>query len=474
MNVLIKKIKSHCEFKTINGYVQVPLSLWIVVGICSLVLLCLHIHNDIVITAKQSLNFWDLLFEGRPLDFYLDARMVSGNEYFPVKQGAAYLFPLYLIFAIWNFPIWILSRTVGVELFNTIPSMIWMKLMLIPFVLLSARCIFRIVNMTENKKEYAVLASFFFISSLLILLPTVLIGQYDIISTLLMLLGFEAWLSENRRKFIVYFAMAIWFKYFALLYFLPLLFLGEKKIRRILISLFEVIIPAIPFLFIFPKPEGQGSNVYKLIGFFLEGVQLTDRIKIYLFPIVFALVLVACLFTRTNAENRFRYAVYYLFIIMGSFCVLINPYTYWLVLASPIFILIVFVSNNMNKTVILEMILGVGIAIKNYLIYHWFFGTKTTGGMGVLHRLLGKKAPDPNISISLLYPLSNSSKALSVAFNSLIIVFAVMIFFSRPNAKKESMFEPFNAGTVYARTAFNVIVALLPTLFLVIYTIFRG
>ena len=467
-------LKEKMSFRYKNDYIHIPIFLWIIVGLTFLVLICLHSYNDILITAKQGYHFWDLLFEGRPMDFYLDAQMTTGNDYYTVEQGAAYLFPVYLVFAVWNFPTWIISRIVGVELFNTIPSMIWMKLIVVPFVLLSAKCIFNIIKKTKDKKEYAVLGAFLFVSSILVIIPTALIGQYDIITAYLILLGLDGWLSNNQKKFIFSFAVAVLFKYFALLYFLPLLLLGEKKIHRILLSLIGIAFPALLFIVIFPKPKGQGSIVFSLIGRFFQGLNSTNQVYLYIFPIAASLVLIACFFTHINDDNKLQYAVYYIFLIMASFCILIDPLPYWVVLAAPIFILIGFTSNNRNKTLILETLMGLGIAVKNYALFYWCFGEKTTGAMGVLHRLLGKQAPDPESNNSLLLMYSYDKHFLSVVFSALVVIFLLMIWFSRPKAKEEKLLEPFNMGAVYVRTALNVIVALLPTLYLAAYTILRG
>ena len=467
-------LKRKTEFNYKNNYIHIPIILWILTGVTFMVLLCLNSENDPLITSKQSINFWSLLFEGRPLDFYVEARMTTGNAYYPNVQDAGYLFPVYLVFAVWNLPTWILSQITGTELINTVPSMIWMKLMYIPFIALSARSIFRIVDSIDSKKEYAHLASFLFSSSVLLFITTALLGQYDIIETAFILLGYEGWIKKNNKRFIVFFAVAILFKYFAFLYFLPLLLLGEKRIRKILLSLVQVIVPIIPFLLVFPKPDGQVSLVSWYLNKLCYGIQLNDDTVISVFPFVFVLVSVACIFTHIDDKNRLRQSVYYLFLIMGSFCVLISPHTQWTLLAVPVLVLSCFTTNNMNKTVILETLLGIGIAIKNYIKFCSWFNIRTTGSMGLLHKLFGKQAPPVDGQTSLMVYLLESTSILNVFYTLVLVLFILMIWFSRPKAKKEKLFEPFNMGTVYARTALNVITALLPTMYLAAYTIFRA
>lgn len=451
--------------------IQIPLYFWIIVGISFLVLMCLHTYNDILITAKQGYSFWNLLFEGRPFEFYKEARMSSGNVYFSKEQGAAYLFPVYLFFAIWNFPTWLFSRILNTELFNTIPSMIWMKMILIPFIILSARSVYKIITQIHGKEKYALLGAFLFVSSLLVIIPTALIGQYDIFALAFILMGFEGWVNCNTKKFLLSFAIAVLFKYFAFLFFLPLLFLEEKIIRKILIKFLLVAMPVVPFL-LFPKPQSQSSNVNSMLDIMLGEVQI-GSITIYLFPSIIIISLIACYFCRTSKENRIINAVYYLFIILGAFCVVVNTTPYWSILAAPIFVLLVFISNNANKTLILEMLLCLGITIKNFTCYYWCFGMNTVGGMGVLHRILGKEPPDTGYTFSLFYKLHDNTLFISSIFTFMFIIYILMIYFSRPRAKRELTFEPFAMKTVYIRTGINVIISLLQTAFLAAFLIFE-
>ena len=454
-----------------NELISIPLFLWIVLAVCSLVIMCLHTYNDILITAKQGYTFWDLLFEGRPLDFYKEASMATGNAFFPEVQGAAYSFPLYFIFAVWNFPTWLLEKIFGVSLFNSIPSMIWMKLMLVPFIVISAVFLYKIVKRTESIKEYAMIAAFLFASSTVLIYSTALIGQYDIITVSFIVIGLEGWLTGNKKRFLISFAVALWFKYFALLYFVPLLLLSEKRIRKILLYAFQVCLPLVPFL-LFPKPKTQGSNVTNTLGLFFNGITLDQGVSFYVFPAVVLFVLIMCFLKKATEQNKFQYAVFSIFVIMGSFCVFNNLYPYWCILAVPVFVLVPFVSNNMNKLVILETVFCAGIAVKEYIINPTCFGAITTEGMGVLPGLLGKTIDKP-YNVSLLGMFQTDEKVNSVVFTGLVLLFVLMIFFSRPNAKPEPTFEPFCIKTVYARTAINLMVAIAPTLYIIAYMILK-
>lgn len=57
-----------------------------------------------------------------------------------------------------------------------------------------------------------------------------------------MLLGIYYYLKSDNTKFILFFSIAITFKYFALLIFIPLLLLREKKIEKVVTSSFFVML----------------------------------------------------------------------------------------------------------------------------------------------------------------------------------------------------------------------------------------
>lgn len=471
---IIKKMRNIDITSKKGGYYHIPAILWIITAITFVFLLCSHTYNDILITAKQGYNFWNLLFEGRPFDFYKESIMVSGNEMFPDKQGAAYLFPLYFIFAVWNLPTWLIEKISGCSLYNTIPSMIWMKLMLAVFAVFSTIIVYRIVSRIPSKKEYAYLAAFLFASSAILLYSTALIGQYDIITTTFILIGIDGWVTKNKKKFLIAFSISLLFKYFALLYFLPLLLISEKKIRKIVLYFAQAIIPVVVFLFVFPKPKGQGSNVSNMIGIFFNGIKFDHNVSLYVFPVIVVVVLVICYFSELSDSDRFHYGMYYIGIIMGAFCVINNPYPYWCILAVPSFILLTISSNNMNKTILLETFLCLGIAVKGYIINPLCFGYATVKGMGIIPAILGKEGKDLLPTTSILGAFQLNDKVNSLVFTGLFILFVLLLFFARPRAPKQLLLEPLSKMTIYMRTVINVLVVVAPTIYIIYLLLNKG
>ncbi len=109
-------------------------TLWTITIIFIVFISCMHTYNDILVTAKQGLVFWDCLFSGRIFHFYEDAYVFCGNPYYPVQQYALYPFLYYLIFAIFELPIWILEKITGANVYNSIFGNIYSKAVLLFFI----------------------------------------------------------------------------------------------------------------------------------------------------------------------------------------------------------------------------------------------------------------------------------------------------------------------------------------------------
>ncbi len=458
-------LKKSCEYfgrvDLQKGYVHIPILLWIMIILTYVCVTPMHTYNDILVTAKQGYNFWNLLAEGRPFDFYMEASIYTGNPYYPVKQGAAYLFPVYFIFAIWNFPTWLIEKLSGRSLFNTIPSMIWMKLMLILFLVVSANVVYGIVNRSE-KKAYASFAAFLFSSSIITIYPIAIIGQYDILGMPFLLWGISAWKEKNNRKFIAFFSVAAVFKYFSLLYFLPLLLLREKRLRIILADIIVVLVPSFLFSVIFPKPyNGIGNS--GLISVLLHGIPMNGDITLYGFAAAVAFVLIYVYFKPCDKAMEMQTASFAMFAIMAAFCVLENPFPYWVIFASPAFVfVIIFSGKNMNKLLLLETAITWCVTIKNYVIYYWCFCMMTVGGMGLLPKILGVDVPDYLAGYSVMQKFLQNEELPSLLFTASFVGMVTAIWFSGPKSRHNKTWEPLNYGTIYLRTIGNAVLAILP------------
>lgn len=472
-------MKSRIDNKTI---LQKP---YLALGILVLYITLLsvsHIYNDILITGKQSLKFWDLLFQGHPMMFYMETRIESGNVHYNLPQSSAYPFTIYLIFAIWNFPIWMIEKISGMNIYNTIPGMVWQKCLLLTFFAASSIQFYRLVNYLKKDKTIARNAVWVFATSVLIFTGTLIGSQYEIVTLFFILLGINGWATNDNRKFLFSFVVAISLKYFALLCFLPLLVLREKNIWKVMFATAFSILPTKLLVAVFPKPY-TGSAVNTLLGNFFSYNLSLGAVQIPLFFTVVAGTILWCYLQEAQkSDEQIQRAVFSLLMIMGAFATLTSSHPYWLVLSVPFFVLGVFFSNgNENKGLLCETVACSSIVLKQYADYHWVTCTRTVLAMDIVPRLMHFRSGAVSANISQLtylqaIPIYNMLVQYNIIPAVMMIAWVTMLILCRPSQRKIAVFEPFSLWTVAFRTTVNMGLALLPLLCAVWYmmSLMRG
>lgn len=167
------------------------------------------VYSDILITVQHSLNLWDHLVEGRLGRFYAESYGAVETLGYHTGDSVFYDFPLYIVFALWNFPLWLLRRFAGVEILTNPLCVAWAKSLLLVFTGLALWALGRVCSALGLAKEDAGWARFLTLSSALFLSSVVLLGQYDIIAISLMLLGLEGYLRGDNGRFLLFFALSV-------------------------------------------------------------------------------------------------------------------------------------------------------------------------------------------------------------------------------------------------------------------------
>ena len=185
-------------------------------------------HPDLYHTATSSYAY----LEGHFIDFY------DHNK--TVMEFTHYLPIIYFLYAIWNLPIYLLGYTTSPEKthFSWVPlnlpsvpiEIIWWKILLIILFFSSAYALGKISELVLSDKSHSKqLARILFATSPIAIFSVFIFGGYDIFSVFFTLIGFYFYLKKNIHLFVFFFSIAISFKFFAAVIFLPLLLLIEKK-----------------------------------------------------------------------------------------------------------------------------------------------------------------------------------------------------------------------------------------------------
>ena len=205
---------------------------WIVLGVLLLLItLTLYYSDNMVMFLNY---YW--INEGL---FRKGSVALLGNNRLPYGVVQQWFCEL------WILPINLIQRFWKFEIANTV-TVTWFKLsMAVPMALCMSEMV-KVGEILGIKKDRVKWMLILFCSTILVVLPVFHIAQSDILYAYISMVGIRAFLNDDKKKFIFFFALAISCKVLAIIVFIPLLLLREKRILYIIrdgilgISLFLV------------------------------------------------------------------------------------------------------------------------------------------------------------------------------------------------------------------------------------------
>lgn len=441
--------------------------LWAIPIAIMVVLLFSHTYNDIVITTRQGINFWNILKNGEFLRFYQVNILESGNDIYNAAQGCAYNILVYLVFAIWNIPLALLLAFTNIDVMNNVFCLAYSKLLPVTAMLISAYLLQKIFVLLGVPQKKQGVFSFLYLTSALMVSVVFIMSQYDLLGLIFQLLGIHAFLANKNRKFVFWFGIAFCFKYFSLVIFLPLLLLKQKRIVPCLKSLCGMLIPVLltklPFVF----ASGDASGV--LVGEAMT-VQYIQNMLAYttnymnLFIIVYILILVWCyLHSYDDSSKQLHFdAVWACFVSYAAFFCLCNAYPYWSILLAPFVVLVIAISpEKFYLNVLLETFGFAALLFTNMLKFTWCYFGNTMKSM-VMPLLFPGASYEDSIIYSIITKLSENYLIVSL-FHSVFIAAMVALAFSTFPKRPMASLEKWNdqAGYNDALAFRSVIVSVL-------------
>lgn len=122
---------------------------FIILGAIGIFIFSSHAYQDFCETMRHGLTVWDALFDGKLIDFYAycggnNGGIYCGSDTLGTYMDARYDFTIYVIFAIWNFPLWLIEHFGGGNIQNSFIAMLYAKSMLLAAVAVTGRLIIMI------------------------------------------------------------------------------------------------------------------------------------------------------------------------------------------------------------------------------------------------------------------------------------------------------------------------------------------
>lgn len=334
----------------------------------ALVCICLFGHMDLLVTANRSYAYINLnisnIFESiitNITEFYTQANILSGDH------GANYLPSTFIAFAIWNLPYKLISHAPMYWGDWNIAFLLWNKLFPIIVYLLSGWMLYKILRDNFNlERQHGMLVFFTFSASPIAFFSQFIFCQYDVFTVFLMLCGIYYFFKPDRvkkdfYKFILFFAIATTFKYYAVIIFVVLLVLEFKDIFTLIINAFLVLIPCAIELIFYLITDTENFS----LGVFGFGVLEYAEVaginigfsSINLLPLSLCIVLVMAYRTRPgNRTSLFKWFIFYSCCICTCLFSLMTWHPQWLIFAVPFWCMLLLTSEEHDFLIFLDIV----------------------------------------------------------------------------------------------------------------------
>lgn len=361
------KLKQSKTIEIIEGVVFI-----IIVGFMFLTMF----YADLTVTIQFALTYVDSLFDGQVASFYNKA-LESGIA----PEGAVYDVGIYFLLGIWGIPIWILKKCFGVSILS-IGSLLWFKLLL---VCLFVKCGDILGKIAEELGLEKKMANKMWMLSFFTIFPILVAAQYDIIPILFMMNAILYILRGNWKWGVTNFAISFTMKPLAILSFLIILLVKEKKFLTIakygIISILPLLLIKIIYIF---NPTNIASNNIFLTSMLQKLLSVKIEVGNGSVSVFFLLYFIICVFAYMYAPqndliNDGKYMIWLLYVAWMVFLIFTDAYPYWIIYMAPFLILVILMESATNDFVyVMDSIINVSMIIVLSFKYSWVYGGEQT------------------------------------------------------------------------------------------------
>lgn len=292
-------------------------------------------YSDILITTSFGINFWDVLFSGDIFHFYEICHSDVETAGYHIFNTPDYDFLIYIIFAIWNLPLWIVRKVAHINIWESALAIAWAKTIVLLFTILTIKAVDDICKTLKmdgkNRKDVVLL----FATSSILCMSVFVTSQYDVIYLFVMLKAFDAYLKDDVWRFTAFLALSLPVKTLSVFLFPALLLYKEKNVLKICCHTVVLFLPWLLLRAIFPMGEENGGNVSNILVIFGQKIVFRN-LEIPLFILAVIIFYIVCYVLKAPDDEkkaglnsvRIAFLSYALFFILCA----TNPYWYILLL----------------------------------------------------------------------------------------------------------------------------------------------
>ena len=318
--------------------------------------------GDLVTTSWHGYKVWDFLAEGKIWNFFVLCKQLPGFD------GAGYDPPIYLIFALWNLPIWIIHKITGISISPGIVTY-WSRALLMILYFLSSSLLKDIASLIALQEDDGISsrdemlcnsksANIMFLMTPFAFFAVVVLGCYDIIPIFFSLLAIRAYLKGNLIAFSCWFGGANIFKYITFVIYIPLLLLLEKRSRKIALLMAFGTIPSLLSISMTRIMPSLGSQVELndrvVVKFFAWTVSNGHSVPASVFFIGYFII---CFFAYglkcSSKGERNRWMTFIPLLCFSWLFIAIAPNPQWTVFLAPFLVLNLCLNPDHKNTLLL-------------------------------------------------------------------------------------------------------------------------
>lgn len=349
---------------------------------------------DFVITTKNGMVMWDSLVQGRLREFYvMNENAFISNAYASQGVDAIYDITVYIVFAIWDFPLWLYEQLTSRYALDSLIGVIWAKSISIPFLVGCIIYIIKIGNCISKEYFNNAKAILYSLTTMFLAVPIMIMGQYDTVALFFILLGVYSYILNDERMFIVWFMIAMTFKMFALFVFIPLLLLKEKRILQVILktilgSSLLLLCKLIQNTFFYQSEIAQNIMSGHLLNFVFQSQEPYVYNGVSAFVVLYVLFCFYCFFKKTpEGEEYKKWAIYVSFIGLAIFFISSLTHPQWSLLLWPFCCLLINCMDEQSRKIglIIDTVLTIGLLLAQIISYYYVFGINVS-----IHTLAGK------------------------------------------------------------------------------------
>lgn len=310
--------------------------IWGVVVVVTLLFFYAFMYSDLLITTSFGINLWDVLFSGDIFHFYEVCQSDVETAGYHIFNAPDYDFLIYIIFAVWNLPLWIVRKVAHVDIWKSVLAITWAKTIILLFVILTVKSIVGICNTLKMDKENVRDVLLLFITSSILYMSVVVTAQYDIVYLFFMLKAFDYYLKDDMWRFTAFMAIAIPVKSLAVFLFPALLLYKEKHIGKLCLHTAVLFLPWLILKLVFPMGADNGGNISNILVIFRQKLVFRNmEMPLFLLAVIIFYMVCYVLKTPDDKKRTDINSVRIAFLSYLLFFVLCDTNPYWYILLLP-------------------------------------------------------------------------------------------------------------------------------------------